>query len=110
MREFRPYKTGGPDELIPKMLQSGVNTLFPYMGNVLRASATLGCVSRAANMVFSNCSKERLQLNYFGSIILNVFLMKKLVKRYLTHEISFHSTHIRKLFLRNGTAFRCAES
>ena len=47
INNFKPYKSPGPDQILPALLQRGMKILLPTLVLLFRASYTLGYLPKA---------------------------------------------------------------
>lgn len=52
------YKTGGPNGIIPKMLQSCLNILLPWIEDMLRSNVALRYVPKSKNRSMKIFAKD----------------------------------------------------
>lgn len=82
LEEFSPYKTGRPEGIITKMLQSILYILLPWIGDIFRASVALEYVPRSwrtANKVsFRNLERKTVvSQNHSGWLVWPPFCWKR---------------------------------
>jgi ribonuclease HI len=90
IRTFSPFKSPGPDEIFPALLQKGQDVLVPYLSKLFRLSYTMGFIPnrlRDAKIVFIPKAGKRdpEQPKSYRPISLTSFLLKTMEKLIDTH-------------------------
>lgn len=111
INSFKPFKSPGPDQIIPALLQAGLDALMPYLIRIFRSSIATGYIPstwRRARVVFipKVGGKDPTQAKSYRPISLTSFLLKtqeKLIDKWLrSTTLNLHPLHAYQHAFRAG--------
>jgi len=92
---FKPFKSAGPDGIVPALLQQGIDVLMAHLCHTFRAFLARGCIPKAWRQVNVMIIRRPRKANYteakpyFPTSLLSFVLktMEKLVHRHFRDKI-----------------------